>query len=414
MKRLLPVLQFAAAAAVLAAILWVGLRVHASSAANRGGLRSSWSPSAAAGYLDYRAAWWQGWPSAKLDHGTACVSCHTTLPYALVRPALREQLHEASLTPAEQSILDSITKRVDAWPRVESYYSDPSHAEPSRSTEVVLNAAILAAYSRNQNPLLPQTDRAFDEAWSRQKMSGEDAGGWDWQNFHEAPWESTESGYQGAAMMAMAVGMMPSSYASGPEVRDHVQLLRTYLSKFYSSQPRMNQLYVLWASAYLPGIISSAERSDLLAAVARLQHADGGWSLADLDPQRTLRRSVLDLFKRAESADGSDGCATGLTALALETSGVRADDPVLQHGLVWLEGHQYQDGTWWASSLNGFRDPASDMGRFMSDAATGYAVLALEQARSLQRAQATSEPASHSLPGRSVRRSLRTSGRIRG
>ena len=27
-----------------------------------------WNPKAAAGYLDQRAAWWMGWPSAARDH----------------------------------------------------------------------------------------------------------------------------------------------------------------------------------------------------------------------------------------------------------------------------------------------------------------------------------------------------------
>lgn len=415
MKRVLFVLQVVIAVAVLAAILWIGVRVRASSAATRGTFRSSWSPAAAAGYLDYRAAWWQSWPSAQRGQGTACVSCHTTLPYALVRPALRQELGQTSLTSAEQALLDSVTKRVDDWPQVDPYYSDAAHAAPSRSTETVLNAVILSAYSASQGRPIPQTTRAFDEAWSLQKTSGEDAGGWDWQNFHEAPWESTESGYQGAAMMAMAVGMMPMQYGNEPAVRSHVQLLRTYLNRSWSGQPVMNQLYVLWASAYMPELISPAQHADLLTRIARMQHADGGWSLADLDPQRTLRRSVLDLFKRAESTDGSDGCATGLAVTALEASGVRQDDPVLQRSLAWLEGHQYQDGTWWASSLNGFRDPNSDMGRFMSDAATGYAVLALEEARKARANSAAASTQSAPVVRRhSDRRSLGTPGKLNG
>jgi squalene-hopene/tetraprenyl-beta-curcumene cyclase len=73
----------------------------------------------------------------------------------------------------------------------------------------------------------------------------------------------------------------------------------------------------------------------------------------------------------------SDGLATGLTVLALEQSGVgRAP---AKRGLVWLAQNQSQDqGNWSAWSLNKKRDPATDIGRFMSDAATGFAVLALE------------------------------------
>ena len=53
---------------------------------------SGWDARAAAAYLDGRQAWWMTWSGANRDHDTQCVSCHTALPYALARPALRGPL----------------------------------------------------------------------------------------------------------------------------------------------------------------------------------------------------------------------------------------------------------------------------------------------------------------------------------
>ncbi len=358
---------------------WIALRVHASSAKAGGALRSHWSVVAATSYLDSREVWWQSWPPSQRSEGTVCISCHTVLPYAFVRPVFRKRAGQLELTPAEKRMLASIEKRVTDWQQIDHYYSDAAHDAPSRATESVLNAVILAEYDSESNRVRPLTQQALENAWALQLTTGQNAGGWDWQNFHEAPWESSESAYQGAAMIAIALGDAPAQYSNEPDVQDHLGRLRAYLLRRYAEQPVMNQLYVLWASAHFPGLLTSMQRTDLVRTVTRLQNSDGGWSLSAIDKQSSLKHFVLDLFERVDGVYGSDGCATGLVTLALEEDGVPRDSPVLQRGLAWLEQHQYQDGSWWAPSMNGFRNPASGVGHFMSDAATGYATLALEQ-----------------------------------
>ena len=44
----------------------------------------SWNRRRGRAYLEARAGWWLRWPSATRDHGTVCVSCHTTLPVRAV------------------------------------------------------------------------------------------------------------------------------------------------------------------------------------------------------------------------------------------------------------------------------------------------------------------------------------------
>ena len=64
--------------------------------------------------------------------------------------------------------------------------------------------------------------------------------------------------------------------------------------------------------------------------------------------------------------------------VAPSSAGVPRTEPRLARGLEWLRGHQDpQTGSWVASSLNKKRPPEADPAKFMSDAATAYAVLSL-------------------------------------
>jgi squalene-hopene/tetraprenyl-beta-curcumene cyclase len=379
-RRALVFAAVAMAIVVAGLAIWSEVHVRSSSPPSFSRLRGEWSPAAAATYLDSRESWWLQWPHSQRDEGTVCISCHTALPYAQARPMLRAEVHQAALTPMEGKMLADIEKRVRDWPHVKPWYPDPAHAAPSRATEAVLNAVILESYEANPQTPGPLTHESFDEAWALQEKTGPEAGGWLWQDFHEAPWESSESAYQGAALMALAAGMAGDAYDGDAAAQRSIKLLHAYIDREYETQPVLNRIYVLWASAKVPGLLSSERRSALLRQLAALQNADGGWSLPALDPQHDTRKAFLNFMKRVNSEDGSDGCATGLTILAMELAGSDANDPTLQRGLEWIQRHQAQDGSWWASSLNGFRDPQSGQGRFMSDAATGYSVLALEEA----------------------------------
>jgi squalene-hopene/tetraprenyl-beta-curcumene cyclase len=356
--------------------LWKATPVRGASAASTMTPSVSWDPKAAAAYLDSREVWWQEWPRAQKDHGTICISCHTVVPYALARPALRQELSETAMTAPEKVMWESVEKRVNHWSEMAPFYSaasGPEKPEESRATEAVLNAVILASYDARQGHLRPVTRTAFDAAWALQEETGERAGAWKWQDFHLGPWEAGESAYQGAALLMVEVGSAPDKYASEAAVRVHVERLRDYLRRYYAVQPLMNQLYVLWASAKVPGLLTKDEKKVLVEKVRGLQQADGGWRLASIDRKQRLDGSP--------EAPESDGCATAVAVLALEESGLSQHDDTLSRGVDWLKQHQQNDGNWPASSLNKQRDPKSTAGLFMSDAATGYAVLALEKAR---------------------------------
>jgi squalene-hopene/tetraprenyl-beta-curcumene cyclase len=366
---------------------WWTARAHGDERSAGLSYRTAWSPQAAAEYLDAREVWWQGWPAAKMDHGTICVSCHTVVPYAMMRSALGRQLRETEMPAPEKVLFDNVEKRVAGWSEMTPFYSDadsgPGKTAQSHATEALLNAVILTSYDTQQGQLRPVTRKALDEAWALEEKQGDLAGGWKWQDFQLAPWESAESAYQGAAWLMLTVLDAPDGYAGESQVQPHMQLLEQYLRRLYGTQPLVNQLYILWLSRKAPELLTAAERDRLVGAVRGDQRPDGGWSLDVLDARsqrdQTEWRRLKDRAEEMATPAESDGYATGLVVIALEQAGIGREDASVRRGVEWLRRHQEQDGSWWAHSLNGKRDPESDVGKFMRDAATAYAVMALEE-----------------------------------
>jgi squalene-hopene/tetraprenyl-beta-curcumene cyclase len=336
----------------------------------------SWSAKAAAAYLDGRLDWWSTWPNAARDHDTFCVSCHTAAPIALGRPALRQALGETGPSAAEKRLFDNVAKRVSMWREVAPFYPDQTRGLPksseSRGTESVLNAVVLSARDAGSGRLADDTRQAFSNMWELQMRTGPLNGAWAWLDFHYEPWEAPGSPFFGAAMAAMAIAKAPGGYATSDAAKDGLARLREYTNRAFSTQSHFNKLMLLWAATRLDGLVSDTDRRAAADAVLVLQQADGGWSLASLGEWTRVDNTAPDTR--------SDGFATALVILATQSIGSTTGAPRLGKGIDWLRTHQdAATGRWPASSLNKERDPASDIGRFMSDAATAYAVLALSQ-----------------------------------
>jgi squalene-hopene/tetraprenyl-beta-curcumene cyclase len=329
-----------------------------------------WNPRLAAQYLDSRQKQWFAWPPASAS-GVPCVSCHTGLPYLLARPALRQALGETAPTLYEAVLLDGLrativkTEAKDLFPGVKGRLADQVFG-----AQVVLSTLLLAFDDAPRGSLTPEGEKAFERMWSTQIRDGRAKGSWNWSDFNLDPWETPNASFYGAALAALATGIAPANYQARPAIRENVAELVSYLRNAQQGEPLHNRLILLWASAKLHQVLAPAERQVIVEDVWRKQQADGGWTLESLGPWRP--------HPNAPPSNGSNSYASGLVAFTLEQAGVHRSDARMSRALAWLEAHQdRQSGSWAAESMNSRHEAGSMPALFMSDAATGYATLAL-------------------------------------
>ncbi len=340
-----------------------GVNAHAQSPTER----EHWSPSAAQDYLESRSTWWLSWDEAALKNQGVCLSCHTTVPYMLARAALRSP---SSLT--SDKLLRSVQQRVRDWNQAEPY--QPSSPVASRGTESVLNALVLASEDKRLGRQTPsaETNQALAHLWTQQQRDQEPRGAWTWFHFGLAPWES-HSEYYGASMAALAIGTAPGYLGNFPsDDAPRIAALREYLQTHFSKAKLHHRLVALWAARSWPGLFSDAQRQQALSETLKLQQADGGWSSVSLLAWQRSDKSTIPTT--------SDGYATAVVLLAFQ--GNSSDEAVtvaLRRAVTWLDRNQRTtDGAWPAESMNSERTDAN-IARFMRDAATAFALLALSE-----------------------------------
>ena len=302
---------------------------------------ADWDPLLAAQYLDSRQKEWFVWPRANAA-AKPCVSCHTGMTYLLARPALRKALGEDTPTVYETGLLASLRSRLDQ--------KEPA-AAPGLGVESILAARFLA------------TGDAFDRMWALQIHEGAAKGAWNWFSLDRDPWEMPESRFYGAALAAMTV---PTNDHGRPEARELV----AYLNREQAKQPLHNRLMLLWASTAFPEALPAAARGAIVEEVWKKQQADGSWTADALGPFQT--------HAKAPHAEGGNAYATAFTTYVVQQSAGDPANPKLARALAWLRTHQDPErGCWQSVSMNEQYEPGSMQSKFMADAATSFAVLAL-------------------------------------
>jgi NAD(P)-dependent dehydrogenase (short-subunit alcohol dehydrogenase family) len=332
-----------------------------------------------ANYARYGADVWARNPMARRSgEGEACISCHTSLPYALVEPLLPGDY------PAYTDLLQNIDNRIRTWNDNTPWYADDKLEETaiaggkppdalksflngpdSRGVEAIFNAFIRTmkdAYAGQ--PASTETKLALENMWNEQKQSGPAAGRWGWIQANLVPWEVSDSDIWGASLACVATSVYPN-YSPEHQLGMLVESLRQA-----STDPAVSlhaKAAVIWCDAESGGeVLADGIAAGIAADLLALQRDDGGWALRDIGPWVGWEGSDADCCSGREVR--SDSYATGFVSLALSRNQHRVPDggmESLEKSAKWMTrdlanpypaGQRYNVHNSGATELPEFRD----------------------------------------------------------
>ena len=336
----------------LALPLWAGeptvtLENYIAPAANTGteALRTEFSYQAAAIAADHAAMNWQ--------ESHSCITCHTNGFYLIGRaPTGRRAPAYLETRKFARGFLA---------PHVDPDTENPPRRTPGAESMVATTAFLAISDIQIDGKLAKITRQALDYIWDKQAPSG----AWEkWTKCNWGPYESDD--HFGVSLVALAMGIaVKDDYLKSPAAQEGDRRLKKYLGANPPESLHQKGM-LLWAAGHRDDLSDSKTlrrwQEELLAA----QKKNGGWVLPELGDQHWKRSDGKEQSKE------TDAYATAFALHVLAESGVPHDDPRLARARKWLRSQQRASGRWYT------RSPHKDNKHYISNAATSFALLALE------------------------------------
>jgi squalene-hopene/tetraprenyl-beta-curcumene cyclase len=343
--------------------------------------KSSWlvrSPAQDTGLaLNYMDDRMRDWLNVGRTHSGQCLSCHTSVPYAMARPAFGQ-------TEELENVRKIVEERVKIYknegidsPNLKPWYDYPKE---SFSTESVANSITLIYMDKGeglgQEKLSKEAKASLDWAFEMQIKEGPKKGGFLWLDmFNLKPFEAKGGEMWGASMLAVAIGESPGNYKNNPMIQDNLKMLKEYLGREFNNHTLHEQLMVVWADHELGGGILTEAQIKQTIKKTLSNHKEGGWSIHKL------------LGVAGESTP--DGYATGMVTNILLKKGLKEEVKV-QNAVKWIRTSQNivstgvlpngspSCGSWFGMSPN-----SGEASTFFTDISTSYSMLTLKTASKL-------------------------------